>query len=244
MCADSNLNSLIGSNFRCVVADPPWDYAGKTPPWRSTSKQTYQLMPLNEICELPVNQITSADAHLYLWAVLPMMREAYEVVEAWGFTPETLVTWCKPGVGLGGGWRGNTEHIIVARRGWSSVNPTCDTCGGRARGIKKCACQVPVWRVKGKLLDESDAKRISFLTTGRGTWYQAPRRDHSEKPELFQDMIEQMSPGPRVELFARRMRNGWTCWGNEIDYNPVAANITLLDEGLTDLENGSKLALL
>lgn len=203
--------------FKCIVADPPWDYAGKTPPWRSTSEQTYKLMPLEEICSLPVGDIAAGDAHLYLWAVLPMIPEAYKVVEAWGFTPETMITWCKPGVGLGGGWRGNTEHIIVARKGWSSVNPTCDTCGGRARGIRKCSCKTPIWRVKGKLLEECDSQRKSFLSTAKGTWYVAPRKEHSRKPEIFQNMIEQMSPGPYLELFSRRKRLGWTVWGDEID---------------------------
>lgn len=198
-----------------MVADPPWDYAGKTVPWRSTSKQSYDLMKLEDICALPVNSITTGDAHLYLWAVLPMMREAYEVVEAWGFTPETVITWCKRGPGLGGGWRGNTEHLIVARKGWSSINPTCHDCGGRARGIKKCGCDAPKWRVKGKPLSEADQQRASFLTTAPGTWYEAPRRDHSEKPDLFMDLVEQMSPGPRLEMFARTPRLGWASWGNE-----------------------------
>ena len=39
---------------------------------------------------------------------------------------------------------------------------------------------------------------------------------HSAKPECFLDLIEQVSPEPRVELFARRARMfGWDYWGNE-----------------------------
>lgn len=38
---------------------------------------------------------------------------------------------------------------------------------------------------------------------------------HSEKPEAFLDLIEQVSPGPYVELFARRARFGWDYWGDE-----------------------------
>jgi N6-adenosine-specific RNA methylase IME4 len=40
-------------------------------------------------------------------------------------------------------------------------------------------------------------------------------RQHSDKPECFLDYIEQVSPGPYVELFARRNRLGWDTWGNE-----------------------------
>jgi N6-adenosine-specific RNA methylase IME4 len=38
---------------------------------------------------------------------------------------------------------------------------------------------------------------------------------HSRKPEAFLDLVEQVSPGPYLELFARRQRLGWDTWGNE-----------------------------
>lgn len=40
---------------------------------------------------------------------------------------------------------------------------------------------------------------------------------HSRKPDEFFDVVERVSPGPRVELFARRRRGGWDSWGNQID---------------------------
>lgn len=53
------------------------------------------------------------------------------------------------------------------------------------------------------------------------TWWQVkrPHNSHSTKPEFFQDMIETVSDGPRLELFARRPREGWTVWGNEVEAN-------------------------
>jgi N6-adenosine-specific RNA methylase IME4 len=38
---------------------------------------------------------------------------------------------------------------------------------------------------------------------------------HSKKPDELYDMIEQCSPGPFLELFARSVRQGWTQWGDE-----------------------------
>ena len=47
-------------------------------------------------------------------------------------------------------------------------------------------------------------------------WFTWPVQErHSQKPEAFLDMVEQVSPGPYVELFARRNRLGWDTWGNE-----------------------------
>ena len=49
-------------------------------------------------------------------------------------------------------------------------------------------------------------------------WWEWPRKGrHSAKPEAFQDLVEQVSPGPYLELFARRQRMGWDVWGNEVE---------------------------
>jgi N6-adenosine-specific RNA methylase IME4 len=49
------------------------------------------------------------------------------------------------------------------------------------------------------------------------TWFEWERGAHSVKPEAFQDLVEAKFPGPRLELFARRPRDGWSVWGNEVD---------------------------
>jgi N6-adenosine-specific RNA methylase IME4 len=47
-------------------------------------------------------------------------------------------------------------------------------------------------------------------------WWGWPRGKHSEKPEAFQTLVESVSPGPYLEMFARRKRPGWHSWGNEV----------------------------
>lgn len=41
------------------------------------------------------------------------------------------------------------------------------------------------------------------------------KREHSRKPDEIYDIIEECSPGPYLELFARFRRSGWDQWGNE-----------------------------
>ena len=55
-----------------------------------------------------------------------------------------------------------------------------------------------------------------------GTWFQWKRPydhrgkpQHSAKPDAFYYLVEQVSPGPYIELFARKQRLGWDTWGNE-----------------------------
>jgi N6-adenosine-specific RNA methylase IME4 len=50
-------------------------------------------------------------------------------------------------------------------------------------------------------------------------------RNHSRKPEAWQDWIEQVSPGPYLELFARRQRLGWDAWGDEVASSPLVSAV-------------------
>jgi N6-adenosine-specific RNA methylase IME4 len=208
--------------YATIVADPPWSYVGSTyngrsVPWRSTTTRTYSLLSIEEIAALPVADLATRDAHLYLWAVNPLIHRAFEVIEAWGFIHDTVLTWCKPGPGLGAGFRSNTEHLIVARKG-TRGNASCSTCGGRRRGARKCQCSEPAWHSEmGSIPPLRPFKAVSD-----GSWFTVSRGAHSEKPRLFLDLIERMSPGPYVELFARAPRLGWDSWGKGYEIGATA----------------------
>lgn len=161
--------------YRTIVADPPWRYT--TPSSNSRAKTPYKTLTLGELVSLPVHEFADDDSHLWLWATNAMIEQAHRLARAWGFQPFTIVTWCKPGPGVGHYVRTNTEHILLCSRGRPSV---------------------------------PDDKAMS-------SWFTWPRGAHSVKPDAFYDLVEQVSPGPRLELFARRRRLGWDAWGNEVD---------------------------
>lgn len=52
-----------------------------------------------------------------------------------------------------------------------------------------------------------------------GTLFEWPRGRHSQKPDEFFALVEKLSPTPRLEMFARSPRPGWSVWGNEADGN-------------------------
>lgn len=74
----------------------------------------------------------------------------------------------------------------------------------------------------------NSTEHILFATRGKApvlyraqpTWINAPVTDHSHKPEEQYGLIERVSPGPYLELFARRRplsTSDWSVWGNQID---------------------------
>ncbi len=63
-------------------------------------------------------------------------------------------------------------------------------------------------------------------------WWEWPRAAHSAKPEAFIDMVETVSPGPYVEMFARRARFGWDYWGDQsLGTASMPGSVVTLDSG-------------
>lgn len=58
-------------------------------------------------------------------------------------------------------------------------------------------------------------KRLKLLRNNQHGHVVEERTGHSVKPESFYRLIESLSPGPRIELFSRRARDGWWQWGDE-----------------------------
>jgi N6-adenosine-specific RNA methylase IME4 len=61
---------------------------------------------------------------------------------------------------------------------------------------------------------------LAYQTRIDTTWWAWPRGSHSAKPSAFLDVVESISPGPYVELFARAPRLGWDHWGHGYESNP------------------------
>lgn len=177
--------------YRTIVADPPWHYEGTgvnfrdsdfrrgerhKPGQKVVTPLPYGTMRVDEIAALPVADMCADDAHLYLWTTQRYLRDAFTIVDAWGFKPSATLVWCKPPVGWqpGGAYMNTVEFAIYARR-------------GKLAPKERCSRQ----------------------------WWEWKRGAHSAKPEAFMDIVEQVSPGPYLEMFSRRARLGWDTWGNE-----------------------------
>jgi len=68
------------------------------------------------------------------------------------------------------------------------------------------------WRVSHEFLMLGVRGSLSFLDHSKMSWAEMPRDQHSKKPFAIRKTIEVVSPTPRLELFAREISEGWTCW--------------------------------
>lgn len=103
--------------FRVVVVDPPWQYSHRPGDHSKRNVTPYPTMTPDEIRALPVGALAAHDAVLWLWATNAHLPDAFELVRAWGFKYQTLLTWVKDRIGTGDWLRGQTEHCLLAVRG-------------------------------------------------------------------------------------------------------------------------------
>jgi len=102
--------------YNIIYADPPWMETGGGKIKRGADRH-YSLMKTKDICALPINQIADNNCHLYLWTTNAFLPDALKVMEAWGFTYKTMITWVKDKIGLGQYFRGMSEHCLFGVKG-------------------------------------------------------------------------------------------------------------------------------
>lgn len=116
--------SPIGG-YSVIYADPPWYYRDKALAGHRGASSKYPCMKTLDLCALPVECIAAENAVLLMWAVPPMMKDAMQVIDAWGFKYKTFgFLWAKrnpksnrPAFGMGHWTRANAEPCLLAIRG-------------------------------------------------------------------------------------------------------------------------------
>lgn len=114
---------MAKKKYKIILSDCPWNYNDQG--CQGTMANHYKGMKVEDICNLPVADITHKDCVLFMWATYPMLKEALKVIDAWGFTYKSIAfQWLKlntkaltPFYGLGRWTRGNTEPCLLATKG-------------------------------------------------------------------------------------------------------------------------------
>ncbi|MCB1496021.1 MAG: S-adenosylmethionine-binding protein [Bauldia sp.] len=118
--------ATAGRRFGTVLADPPWRFTNRTgkvaPEHRRLAR--YQTMTTHEIGQLPVGELVTEPAHLYLWVPNALLPDGLQVMAAWGFEYKSNIVWHKvrkdggsDGRGVGFYFRNVTELILFGVRG-------------------------------------------------------------------------------------------------------------------------------
>lgn len=189
------LTYVKGEKYQTIYADPPWQFQNRTGKVAPEHKRLnrYPTMTLKDIKELPVAEISGDKAHLYLWCPNALLPEGLAVMDAWGFE-----------------YKGN----IV----WEKVRKDGQPDGRGVGFYFRNVTELLLFGIKKK----SMPNRTLAPARSQVNLIRTQKREHSRKPDEIIPIIEACSQGPRIELFARGVRDGWTMWGNQAheEYEP------------------------
>lgn len=178
----------FSQTYDVVLADPPWSYEGQQDKWGAAAK-FYNTMPSNHIYKLPIP--VKKPGLVFLWATGPKLHYGIEAFKEWGLHYRGVAfVWVKT----------KQDGTPIAAQGVrpSTVKPLTEfvLVGSNVKEGRPLP-----------LADESICQTVF-----------APKREHSRKPDEVQERIERMYPtATRLEMFARRRREGWDAWGDEIE---------------------------
>lgn len=107
-----------GVKFSTIVIDPPWDWGDEGDVNQlGRAKPDYATMSIQQLLDLPVEELSDIDSHCYLWITNRSLPKGFALLERWGFRYVTALTWVKPHFGMGNYFRGQTEHVLFGVRG-------------------------------------------------------------------------------------------------------------------------------
>lgn len=173
---------------RVLHADPPWQFGDKLPGKTRGAARQYPCLSVDQIKAFELPEL-ARDCMLMLWRVSAMRQEALDVVRAWGFTLKSEIVWHK-------------------------LTPTGKSHFGMGHYVR-ASHETCIVAVRGRVKVANRSVRSVFAAP-------APRDErgrviHSAKPDEIYTIAAQLMPdGPFTELFGRRMRPGWTVYGNEV----------------------------
>ena len=171
--------------FGTVLADPPWRFSNRT------GKVAPEHRRLSRYETLEAKEIAS----------LPVADLAAEHSHCYLWVPNALLA---GGLSVMEGW----GFTYKANLGWHKVRKDGGSDGRGVGFYFRNVTELVLFGTRGKLRTLAPGRRQVNLFASR-------KREHSRKPDELYAIVEDCSPGPYLELFARYPRTGWSAWGRE-----------------------------
>ncbi len=188
------LLAAVGARrFACVLADPPWRFTNRT------GKVAPEHRRLSRYGTMDTDAI----------AALPVREITAPTAHLYLWVPNALLP---EGMQVMRAWGFQYKSNLV----WHKIRKDGGSDGRGVGFYFRNVTELVLFGVRGK--------NARTLAPGRRqvNYLETRKREHSRKPDELYPIIEACSPAPRLELFARGAREGWSVWGNQADdgYEP------------------------
>ncbi|NIJ09034.1 N6-adenosine-specific RNA methylase IME4 [Sphingomonas vulcanisoli] len=177
-----------GKKFKTILADPPWRFQNRT------GKMAPEHHRLSRYGTMDLDEICA----------LPVEGVAADPAHLYLWVPNALLP---DGLAVMKAWGFEYKSNIV----WHKIRKDGGSDGRGVGFYFRNVTELVLFGVRGKNARTLQPGRSQVNLLG------TRKREHSRKPDEFYDIVEACSPGPRLEMFARGARKGWTAWGNQAD---------------------------
>jgi N6-adenosine-specific RNA methylase IME4 len=186
MTASEDLIRSVRGKFGTILADPPWQFMNKT------GKVAPEHKRLARYGTMKLDEIKE----------LPVPMFAADTAHLYLWVPNALLP---EGLEVMKAWGFQYKANIV----WHKIRKDGGPDGRGVGFYFRNVTELVLFGTRGKNARTlaPGRRQVNFLAT--------MKREHSRKPDEIFPIIEACSPGPRLELFAREKRRGWTVWGNQ-----------------------------
>ncbi len=184
--ADDLLNWADGRRFSTILADPPWRFSNRS------GKMAPEHRRLMRYSTMSLREILE----------LPVAQVAEKASHLYLWVPNALIA---EGLEVMERWGFQYKTNLV----WYKVRKDGGPDGRGVGFYFRNVTEMVLFGIRGRMRTLPAGRRQVNITISR-------KREHSRKPDELYDIIEQCSPGPYLEMFARHNRSGWTQWGNEV----------------------------
>jgi N6-adenosine-specific RNA methylase IME4 len=184
------LRSAGEQRFHTVLADPPWKFQN------STGKVAPEHKRLARYGTMSLDDICA----------LPVAEVCDDPAHLYLWVPNALLP---DGLRVMQEWGFHYKSNIV----WHKVRKDGGSDGRGVGFYFRNVTELLLFGIRGKNARtlQPGRRQVNLLATRK--------REHSRKPDEIFDIIEACSPGPRLEMFCRGVRKGWTVWGHQADEN-------------------------
>ncbi|MDY4587203.1 MAG: MT-A70 family methyltransferase [Oscillospiraceae bacterium] len=185
-----------GKKYKTIYADPPWQFSNRT------GKMAPENKRLNRYSTMKLEDIKK----------LPVSEASDEKCHLYLWVPNALLP---EGLEVMKAWGFEYKTNII----WEKVRKDGMPDGRGVGFYFRNVTEIVLFGIKG------DNNRTLQPGRSQVNLLRSIKREHSRKPDEFVTLIENCSPGPYLELFARGSRNNWDMWGNQAneDYEPTWA---------------------
>lgn len=227
--------------FQVIVADCPWapgDRLSMSSVKRG-SEANYPVLSVEQICALPVKKVADPEGCvLALWVLGSMLEEGMEVMRAWGFEQKQVYVWVKTKkqqsltdlalketIQTVKNLKNEPKLVIkqIIDHGFKVGDWLLSFGMGRLFRQSHEICLIGINNTKIYTQLENKSQRSVCFEENKG---------HSVKPGHLQKSLEVMFPNAnKLEMFARRQRQGWTVTGNDVlDGEDIFLSLEFLKE--------------